>query len=208
MRVKGRITSWNDEKGFGFITPNGGGKHIFVHIKAFISQNRPIVDQTVTYSMSADKRGRPCAEKVTRSGESLSKNRQKNNNPYYFLIIILFIAIIISSVLTKNIPFIILPYYLAISILTFCWYWKDKLAAQNDNWRTPENTLHLLSLIGGWPGGLVAQKTLRHKSKKQSFRSRFWATVFLNLGVFLWLYTPQGKTVLHILISSYFKYIT
>ena len=35
MRYQGRITSWKDEKGFGFVTPNGGGDQMFLHISDF-----------------------------------------------------------------------------------------------------------------------------------------------------------------------------
>ncbi|HBI71138.1 MAG TPA: hypothetical protein DDZ22_19615, partial [Massilia sp.] len=38
MRYAGRITTWKDEQGFGFITPNGGGPTVFVHISAFDGQ--------------------------------------------------------------------------------------------------------------------------------------------------------------------------
>ena len=45
-------------------------------------------------------------------------------------------------------------------------------------------TLHGLSLIGGWPGALIAQQVLRHKSRKEEFRFVFWLTVVINVGVF------------------------
>jgi uncharacterized membrane protein YsdA (DUF1294 family) len=59
----------------------------------------------------------------------------------------------------------------------------------------------LLSLAGGWPGALVAQQKLHHKSKKQSFRLVFWLTVLLNCGAFVWLFTPTGATTLQSLID-------
>jgi uncharacterized membrane protein YsdA (DUF1294 family) len=82
----------------------------------------------------------------------------------------------------------VLVWYVIISLLTFIIYAKDKSAAKNGSWRTPESTLHLLSLLGGWPGALIAQQTLRHKFKKESFRSVFWTTAFLNCGVFALLF--------------------
>ena len=75
-------------------------------------------------------------------------------------------------------------------------YIKDKLAAEWDEWRTPENTLHLVSLIGGWPGALIAQSKIRHKSKKMSFKIVYWITVVMNCSLLVWLLSPQSSTVL------------
>ncbi|MCE3261506.1 MAG: hypothetical protein K0R43_585 [Pseudoduganella sp.] len=59
-------------------------------------------------------------------------------------------------------------------------YARDKQAARQARPRTPERTLLLLGLAGGWPGALVAQQLLRHKSVKPSFQRKFWLTVVLN----------------------------
>ena len=56
--------------------------------------------------------------------------------------------------------------------------------------RTPEARLHLYELLGGWPGALVAQQKLRHKSSKQAFREVFWSTVVLNVLGFVLLASP------------------
>jgi uncharacterized membrane protein YsdA (DUF1294 family) len=72
-------------------------------------------------------------------------------------------------------------------------YAKDKNAAMRDRWRTPESTLHTLSLLGGWPGARIAQSFLRHKSKKNSFRCTYWVTVIVNCGALYWLVTPEGS---------------
>ena len=72
-----------------------------------------------------------------------------------------------------------------VSLLTFIVYTMDKSAAKKGNWRIKESTLHLLSLVGGWPGALIAQQILRHKSIKQPFRFIFWLTVFLNVSLLI-----------------------
>jgi uncharacterized membrane protein YsdA (DUF1294 family) len=64
-------------------------------------------------------------------------------------------------------------------------YAFDKAAARAGRWRTAEATLLLLGLVGGWPGALLAQQLLRHKSSKAPFRAAFWVTVALNAGVFV-----------------------
>ena len=65
MRYQGRITAWKDDKGFGFVTPNGGGEQVFVHIKAFArADRRPIGNELVTYELRFDDRNRARAENV------------------------------------------------------------------------------------------------------------------------------------------------
>jgi len=202
MRSKGKLTSWNDEKGFGFITPNSGGNQIFVHIKAFSNRNRrPAINQLVAYTQSADKQGRPCAARVALAGDRLPKKTKGNCGSMSVIAAIFFLVIVGVSVLTAKIPPLILIFYMFISLFTFMTYAVDKSAARKGAWRTQESTLHLLSLAGGWPGALVAQQRLRHKSKKQSFRFVFWVTVLLNSGAFVWLFTPAGASTLKSLQS-------
>ncbi len=71
-------------------------------------------------------------------------------------------------------------FYLAASSAAFAAYAWDKYAARNERERVAERTLHLLALIGGWPGALLAQRTLRHKTRKQPFRALCLATVLAN----------------------------
>ncbi|MCU7804416.1 MAG: cold shock and DUF1294 domain-containing protein [Candidatus Thiodiazotropha sp. (ex Lucinoma borealis)] len=196
MRTKGKITSWNDKKGFGFITPNTGGKQIFVHIKAFSNRNRrPEINQLITYALSTDKQGRPCAVKATLAGDRLPQKTKQKKGSLSVSVAILFLVIVAVTVATSKIPPLILAVYLILSLLTFIMYAVDKSAAKEGAWRTPESTLHLLSLAGGWPGAVVAQQKLRHKSKKQSFRTVFWVTVLLNCSLFIWLLTPTGGAI-------------
>lgn len=60
--------------------------------------------------------------------------------------------------------------YIGLSTLTFHLYAVDKLAAKQGRRRTPEKTLHLLSLAGGWPGALLAQP--RHAQEES-----FWVLI-------------------------------
>jgi uncharacterized membrane protein YsdA (DUF1294 family) len=79
-----------------------------------------------------------------------------------------------------------LALYYGASLITYGVYALDKTAAQNAGRRAPESTLHLMSLVGGWPGALIAQVLLRHKTRKPSFLIEYWLTVIVNciaLGV-------------------------
>ena len=201
MGCKGTLTSWDDEKGFGFITPEGAGKRIFVHIKSFTNRRqRPELHQIVSYSLSSDNQGRPCAVQVALPHEKRKLKMKKGTCSY--TIAFFFLAAITCSFFAGKIPLLIICLYFIISLLTFLVYAKDKSAAKKGAWRIPESTLHLFSLFGGWPGALVAQQTLRHKSKKQSFRFVFWLTVLLNCAGLLWLFTPTGAAKLNLLIEK------
>ncbi len=96
-----------------------------------------------------------------------------------------------------GLPLIVPAAYVLMSMVTFIAYAIDKSAAQAGRWRTAEASLHLLALLGGWPGALLAQQTLRHKSKKGSFRVKLWITIILNCAGFAWLHTLDGRSVLH-----------
>lgn len=72
--------------------------------------------------------------------------------------------------------------YAIMSVLCYLSYFLDKRAAEKGLWRIPEKTLHSLELLGGWPGGLLAQRTLRHKNRKPSYQLVFWLIVGLHIA--------------------------
>jgi uncharacterized membrane protein YsdA (DUF1294 family) len=67
-------------------------------------------------------------------------------------------------------------------VWTFLVYAADKASAKRGGRRTPEKVLHALAVAGGWPGALLAQHFLRHKSAKARFRPVFWVTVLANVA--------------------------
>jgi len=85
------------------------------------------------------------------------------------------------------VPAPILVVYAAMSIASFMLYRHDKRAAEGGKKRTRERTLHLADLLGGWPGGLLAQERLKHKTRKTAFQLVFWTTVAMNCAVLAWL---------------------
>jgi len=203
MRTKGKITHWNEEKGYDFITPSTGAKQVFVNISAFRNRSEPpTIDQLVEFALSTDKQGRPCAVRVTRAGERLPGEIKRNDRYLYVVDAGLFLLLVAASVAVGRLPPEILLLYMGASLVTYFMYFWDKSAARTGAWRTQEITLHLLSLLGGWPGALIAQQTLRHKSRKASFRAVFWLTVLVNCGLFIWLFTPSGSELLRRILGA------
>ena len=76
MRQQGRISDWKDGRGFGFITPQGGGTPIFVHVSAFDrSQVRPLLNAEVTYDVQIDQKKGPRAVNVSYVGGGKTVSR-------------------------------------------------------------------------------------------------------------------------------------
>lgn len=188
MSNRGKITTWNDEKGFGFLKPLKDETQIFIHISAFKDRKlRPEINQKVTYELSVDKQGRKTAVKIARASDRKRKPQSAKNSSISMITAITFLIIVGSIIFIKHASFLILYTYIMLSLVTFLIYGWDKAAAKKNHWRTPENNLHFLSLIGGWPGALIAQNFFRHKSKKQPFRIIFWLTVIINISIFIGL---------------------
>ncbi len=203
MRKKGRIRSWNDQKGFGFIEPSEGGKQVFIHITAFSNRNRqPENDEVVSYALSTDKQGRPCASNATLAGDRLPVRVKSSHKAVPVFCAILFLCAVGILVAKSKLPPLILGLYLIASLITFLVYAVDKSAAKLGTWRTSEGTLQWLSLLGGWPGALIAQQILRHKSKKRSFRAVFRIMVFLNVSALVWMATPEGQGTVQSLLGE------
>jgi len=79
--------------------------------------------------------------------------------------------------------------YAVSSLISFALYASDKCAARKGKRRIAERTLHLLDLLGGWPGGWLAQKALRHKCSKLAFQPVYRLTVLMNAGLLgCWLF--------------------
>lgn len=98
-----------------------------------------------------------------------------------------FYAVLVLIAAMGNLSWSIVGWYAFIGAVTYLVYAKDKHAAQQAKWRTPEATLHLLSILGGWVGAMMAQNYLRHKTKKSEFRLAYYLTVLVNLATLLYL---------------------
>ncbi|MDP1660063.1 MAG: cold shock and DUF1294 domain-containing protein [Methylotenera sp.] len=204
MRYQGKIANWKDDQGFGFVTPNGGGQKAFVHIKAFSNSSaRPIEGDLITYELATDEKRRFCAKNIRFAGDRASSSAPNKISSLATSFSILFCVFLALLALIGLLPLALIGVYLAASTITFLAYAIDKSAAQNNRWRTKESTLHLFGLAGGWPGALLAQKMLRHKSKKEEFQTVFWTTVIANCFTLGWLLTTKsGSTILSSILAQ------
>lgn len=196
MRFQGCLSQWDDARGFGFITPNGGGERVFLHIRALPrSSARPVEGMLLTYQLGRDAQGRPRAIEARRVGEAAAPAPAGDGRaaPVFAG---LFCAALLALTLAGRLPWQLAAGCAGLSLASFIAYWLDKQSAQRGAWRTPESTLHLLALAGGWPGALAAQRLVRHKNAKPEFQAVFWLTVLLNCAGLLWLLMPPGHAFL------------
>ncbi|WP_299796441.1 DUF1294 domain-containing protein [uncultured Shewanella sp.] len=200
MRITGKLTQWNDDRGFGFITLTGGQERIFIHIKAFGHRDRrPELNDIISFIRSKDKQGRDCAVQACLAGEKMRPKLIKpsrHKSALGPLLILALAGLITIALFQQMLPYQIAPFYLVVSTFTFLAYGLDKSAARRGCWRTRESTLQLMALIGGWPGALLAQRWLRHKSQKTSFRLMLWLMIAMNTSSLLWLLSATGQALL------------
>lgn len=187
MRLVGRISDWNEDKGYGFVTPHDGGDRAFVHVKAFqFGSRRPVDGDLISYATSKDARGRTKATDVRHAGQKIEQRRPSKPLPRLASGMSFLLAVSLGTFFGV-VPAMITVAYVGLSCLSYIMYCLDKAAAGKSMQRTPESTLHLMDLLGGWPGALIAQQQFRHKTVKTSFQQVFWLTVLINAAANVWL---------------------
>lgn len=199
MRLVGRISGWNEDRGYGFVVPHNGGDRAFVHVKAFqFGSRRPVDGDLISYSPAKDSQGRTNAVDVRFAGQKIEVRKPSRPIPRLKIGAVFLLATVVGTLLGL-LPAAITIGYLLLSCLSYIMYTVDKAAAGKGAQRTPESALHFVGLLGGWPGALIAQQQSRHKTVKASFQSVFRLTVFVNLAAVAWL-TRSG--IAHSLTAS------
>jgi len=70
--------------------------------------------------------------------------------------------------------------FLLINLVTFCVFWWDKQAARGGHRRVSEARLLQFAFCGGSLGAFAAQRLLRHKTRKEPFRTQLMAILILH----------------------------
>lgn len=188
-KLTGVVTNWHEDRGFGFIKADEGGPDLFLHARSFSNGlKRPSDGMTVSYEARTNRDGRLRAEHVVEVGGKWSHApaaRKASAVILGYIAIAGFSAIVVLEIVFWGMPAWVLAIYGGVSIISLLIYWQDKMAAIKGLWRFPEEQLHLLGIVGGWPGGIVAQHIFRHKTQKERFARYFWFTVLLNVLIFV-----------------------
>lgn len=191
VRETGVVKAWNPDRGFGFVE-RAAAPDLFLHIKAFPRGGAdPVVGSEVTFTVEMQPDGKPRAAQARLATETYVPPVRPTSPIVGTLAILAFAAI--YSMVEINwgpVPLWVLFLYLGVSALTFGAYAIDKSAARLRQRRVAETSLILLGGLGGWPGAILAQQLLRHKTTKPSFRAVFWVSVLINVVVFVAINAP------------------
>jgi len=205
-RCSGTVSYWRDDKGFGFVSTESG-ERLFFHIRDFRScpARRPQQGDKLSFELSMDKQQRPYALAVQLEEATVAEVKPaKASGPDYshiqqqaWCFRYLFFFLLLLSLLAGSFVFTVPLFYLEASLFTYCLYQIDKkLACSGHSSRLPEESLQMFSLIGGWPGALVAQKHLHHKVHKMPFQREFRFVIYGNSCFLLWLLSDSGSAFL------------
>lgn len=199
----GEIVYWNDEKGFGFIHVSGEKRDIFFHASSFAYHHRrPEKGLLVSFILETSNKRKPSAVRTVLQGHEgalfsdQAHDQHALSQPHIFEAIIcalmscfFFVVIAIYSLPLTISSFII-------SCITFTLYSIDKRASLNHTRRVPEAVLYLSTLLGGWPGGIIARPLLRHKTTKKRFISFFWMSAVINIFCLYFIICHLPKSLL------------
>lgn len=173
MRYNGKITDWNDDRGFGFVTMAGTETRHFMHIRSFEGRNRPADGNVVTFELKPQDGGRPpAAVAVKPVGEATMAKTALPTRRFAidWSIALIQAAALVTALFTARLPGWVAWLILAGSFIAFIIYNVDKRRAEQgmSQDRISEASLLRVSLIG-WPGALAAQQLFGHKTRKHSF---------------------------------------
>jgi uncharacterized membrane protein YsdA (DUF1294 family)/cold shock CspA family protein len=220
MRKKGTVVRWDSERSFGFIRSPDTVADIYFHRRDYEANREPIEGSVVIFdeihvggkgpralkveparntieeaqSLPVDQRSviLPRSAVADRSTPPRQTQRELRLLGASLGLIALWALMWLTGIALGRLPALpVISGLVVLNIATFFIYLLDKEAAKNGGRRFSENQLHLLALLGGWPGAWCGQKILRHKSSKRSFQIVYWASVALNLlGLLAWLIWP------------------
>lgn len=99
MHIHGTLTKWNDDRGFGFISPDRGGTDVFVHISALPKDGtRPTIGERLTFEIETGNDGRQRATNIICPDRPAVRSTRRPRRPH---------TREMSNIFSRVVPFII-----------------------------------------------------------------------------------------------------
>lgn len=206
MKKKGKIHHWNTSRGMGSIRSPQTGYDILFRLKDYRGSAAPREGETVWFDevTSVHTKPRAIAVSTVSANADVHSHRprhyigRKSNARTFMMLVFLWVVLGVWGVWSYRLSIWLVASVLAVNLLTLLAYAIGPQAAHGRGRRIPEPVLHLLSLLGGWPGAGLAQTILRYRSHKPSFAVWYWGTVGLHLALLLgWLFWLEPQLASH-----------
>lgn len=207
--LTGTVRHWDDGKGYGFIQYTKNAPAIFFHISSFAYHHRrPQKGDKVTFIITEEK-GRYKAQRVVL--EEDRKHIHADNiidsgriQPYITEACIFALIDMLFYIALTYISFPLAIASIIISCLTYILYSLDKSASLQNKQRIPEASLHIATMLGGWPGALIARALLCHKTKKIRFIIFFWLSIIIYFAALygIVLFIPEHLKTFNLFFMS------
>jgi len=178
--MEGIVVKFDEERGFGFIRTEELPKDVFVHIQEVRDRQTLSQGQKVRFDTKQTPKGLSAVDVIP---------GMKQTSPFLLYGIAAVIMTMVATIFLFKMDWhIIIAYIVSVNLTTFLFYGYDKMIAGGSLLRVPEWILQSLSLGGGSPAGLIAQKVFRHKTIKRSFQLVYWSIVVIQVIVLVWLF--------------------
>lgn len=173
-KVEGMLRGWDDVRGFGWIEYSD--RRLFAHIREFKRGiGRPRDGMNLVCEIGRDPQGRPCATQIRVSHRPAI--RIPSAVPDWLLPLPLLVLPFAALWMVTGRAWFGPLWMLLLSAICWNLYKLDKSAAKRNHLRIPEESLHFIEAAGGWPGAMMAQVHLRHKSRKKAYQRSFWLII-------------------------------
>jgi uncharacterized membrane protein YsdA (DUF1294 family)/cold shock CspA family protein len=195
----GRVSQWDAAKGLGFVLSDKGGERLLLRradLSGRLRNREPQPGEAVRFEPGGAPGQRRAlqvhslAPAPVPAGQSAPPPRPSSGAGSNRLLVIPAFALLLGALhLNTPLPRPVPLLYGALSMALFIIYGLDKWAARKGSARVAETSLHLVALLGGWPGALLGQQIFRHKTGKPLFLRLTWAMVALNLSLLVALWS-------------------
>lgn len=201
MRKSGTVVRWEEARGVGVIRGSDTPTDVIFRGRDF--EGTPAQGLAVEYDevvlggrsvhatairvadaamAAASPEGRRAsARRPADASRRPDRQRRRGATPVVIGIVAWFGALVAATVAGRlAVPVLLaLPLY---NLFVFFLYWHNRHARSRGATHIPEDALHVLAALGGWPGAWLAQRLLRYQPATAWFHRAFWIAVGVNVA--------------------------